>query len=465
MLWKYIEEKMNCHPDSRISEDVVSFTYQEAVDFVKQFAGRLDGTCYAILCRSELFAALAILSCIAAGVTFIPMSYRYGRTHCERILETVHPDFVITDILGQLTVVTLDDGTYQEPPGERPAAILCTSGTTGMPKGVMLSRRNFLTNIADINRYFAIDSADNILIARPVYHCAVLTGELFVSLCRGTNISFYSEGLNPALLLQKIKKENITVLCGTPTMFMALAQFGRRAATGNSLRTIVLSGECLDFVRAKAIEKAFQTAKIYHVYGLTEASPRVAFLPPDLFASRGDWSGYPLHSVQLRVVDRQGKPAAPGETGELCVRGNSVMMGYYNDPGATAAVLRGGWLHTGDMAVMEANGLVKIRGRKDNMIIRGGMNIYPQEIEKNLAQDIRVREVMAYGIPDDFFGEKIGLRIAGDFTNHDQVLRLCQRMLLPYQMPSVVELVDTLPKNGSGKIIRKKTVRRVRDDV
>lgn len=465
MLWKYIEEKMNCHPDSRISEDVVSFTYQEAVDFVKQFAGRLDGTCYAILCRSELFAALAILSCIAAGVTFVPMSYRYGRTHCERILETVRPDFVITDMLGQLTVVTLDDGTYQEPPGERPAAILCTSGTTGMPKGVMLSRRNFLTNIADINRYFAIDSADNILIARPVYHCAVLTGELFVSLCRGTNISFYSEGLNPALLLQKIKKENITVLCGTPTMFMALAQFGRRAATGNSLRTIVLSGECLDFVRAKAIEKAFQTAKIYHVYGLTEASPRVAFLPPDLFASRGDWSGYPLHSVQLRVVDRQGKPAAPGETGELCVRGNSVMMGYYNDPGATAAVLRGGWLHTGDMAVMEANGLVKIRGRKDNMIIRGGMNIYPQEIEKNLAQDIRVREVMAYGIPDAFFGEKIGLRIAGDFTNRDQVLRLCQRMLLPYQMPSVVELVDTLPKNGSGKIIRKKTVRRVRDDV
>ena len=109
---------------------------------------------------------------------------------------------------------------------------------------------------------------------------------------------------------------------------------------------------------------------------------------------------------------------------------------------------------------MEPNGLVKIRGQKDNMIIRGGMNIYPQEIEKNLSQDVRVREVMAYGIPDAFFGEKIGLRIAGDFTNRDQVLRLCQRMLLPYQMPSVVELVDALPKNGSGKVIREKTVRR-----
>lgn len=464
MLWKYIEEKMNCHPDSRISEDAVSFTYQEAVDFAKQFADRLDGICYAILSRSELFAALAILSCIAAGVTFVPISYRYGRKHCERILETVHPDFVITDILGELSVSALDDGTYQEPQGERPAAILCTSGTTGTPKGVMLSRRNLLTNIADIHRYFAIDSADTILIARPVYHCAVLTGEFFISLCRGVNISFYSEGLNPALLLQKIKKENITVLCGTPTMFMALTQFGRRAAACSTLRTIVLSGECLDTVRAKAIEKAFPGAKIYHVYGLTEASPRVAYLPPDLFAVRGDWAGYPLHSVELRVVDRRGNPAAPGETGELCVRGNSVMMGYYNDPAATAAVLRGGWLHTGDMAVMEPNGLVKIRGRKDNMIIRGGMNIYPQEIEKNLSQDIRVREVMAYGIPDAFSGEKIGLRIAGDFTSRDQVLRLCQRMLLPYQMPSVVELVDALPKNGSGKIVRVKTIRRGRDN-
>jgi len=98
------------------------------------------------------------------------------------------------------------------------------------------------------------------------------------------------------------------------------------------------------------------------------------------------------------------------------------------------------------------------------MIIRGGMNIYPQEIEKNLSQDIRVREVMAYGIPDTFSGEKIGLRIAGDFANRDQVLRLCQRMLLPYQMPSVVELVDALPKNGSGKIIRAKTIKRGRDN-
>lgn len=465
MLWNYIEEKMSCYPKSTISEDAASFTYQETVDFAKRFASRLDGSCYAILCRSELFAALAILSCIAAGVTFVPLSYRYGRKHCERILETVHPDFAITDILGELNVVALDGGTYEEPQGERPAAILCTSGTTGSPKGVMLSRRNLLTNVADISRYFAISSADKILIARPVYHCAVLTGEFLISLCCGTDISFFSGGLSPAVILQRIKKEKITVLCGTPTMFTALARFGQRAAAGSSLRTIVLSGECLDIPRARAIEKAFPAAKIYHVYGLTEASPRVTFLPPDLFAVCSDWVGYPLHSVQLRIIDRRGNPAKSDETGELCVRGNSVMMGYYNDPAATAAVLQGGWLRTGDMAVMEQKGLVKIRGRRDNMIIRGGMNIYPQEIEKNLAQDSRVREVMAYGIPDAFSGEKIGLRIAGDFANRDQVLRLCRRMLLPYQMPSVVDLVDTLPKNGSGKIIRERTVRRSKNNV
>lgn len=140
------------------------------------------------------------------------------------------------------------------------------------------------------------------------------------------------------------------------------------------------------------------------------------------------------------------------------------MMGYYNDPTATVAVLRGGWLYTGDMAEISREGLVKIRGRKDNMIIRGGMNIYPQEIEKCLSMDSRVREVMAYGISDPLFGEKIGLRIAGDFAGRDEVLRMCRRMLLPYQVPAVVELMDELPKNGAGKIVREKGRRRVEEN-
>ena len=464
MLWKYIEEKMLQHPSSNLMEEGVSMTYEEAVIFAKAFAQSLDGSCYAILCRSELFSALAVLSCIAAGVPFVPMSYRYGRKHCEKIFNTIHPEYAITDVLGELQVVELEEGAYRKPEGEQPAAILCTSGTTGAPKGVMLSERNLLTNLMDIRRYFAVGPMDKILIARPLYHCAVLTGEFFISLCRGVNICFFNGGLDPAGILQVLKKEGITVLCGTPTMLSALARFGRRATAASAVRTIAVSGECLDTARARFIENAFPAAKIYHVYGLTEASPRVTCLPAEQFAADGTCVGYPLHSVRLRVVDRRGKPVFPGEAGELCVQSESVMLGYYDDPAGTAAVLRGGWLHTGDMAVMRRDGLVKIQGRKDNMIIRGGMNIYPQEIEKILAMDPRVFEVLAYGIPDALSGEKIGLRIVGAFTNRDEVLRMCRRLLLPYQMPAVVEIVDSLPKNGSGKIIRPKRKRQVEED-
>ncbi|MBS5724703.1 MAG: acyl--CoA ligase [Clostridiales bacterium] len=464
MLWEYIEEKMLRHPDSTLKEGDACITYKGAVAFAKEFAKRLEASCYGILCRSELSGALAILSCIAAGATFLPLSYRYGRKHCENIFQTVHPEYMITDIIGELRPVKLDDGTYREPVGERPAAILCTSGTTGKPKGIMLSEKNLCTNLSDIRRYFAIGPADKILISRSLYHCAVLTGELLTSLCQGTHVHFFSESFRPGEILRKINAEEITVLCGTPTMLTALARFERRAVSEDMLRTIAISGECLDAARARTIRDAFPAAKIYHVYGLTEASPRVTFLPPEQFAVQGTCVGYPLHSLQLRVVNQRGKAVCVGETGELCVRGDSVMMGYYNDPAATAAVLRGGWLHTGDMAVMSREGLVKIRGRKDNMIIRGGMNIYPQEIEKSLSMDTRVREVMAYGISDPLFGEKIGLRIAGNFAGRGEVLRMCRRMLLPYQMPAVVELMDELPKNGAGKIIRKKGGRRAEEN-
>ena len=464
MLWEYIEEKMLRYPDSTLAEEDVFITYEGAIAFAKEFAKRLGASCYGILCRSELFGALAILSCIAAGATFLPLSYRYGRKHCENIFQTVHPEYVITDIMGELSVVELDGGTYREPVGERPAAILCTSGTTGKPKGVMLSEKNLCTNISDIRRYFAIGPADKILIPRSLYHCAVLTGEFLTSLCQGTHICFFSDSFNTSEILRRIRKNEITVLCGTPTMLISLAYFGRRAVAGSTLRTIAVSGECLDTVRAQTIESAFPAAKIYHVYGLTEASPRVTFLPPEQFAAQGTYVGYPLHSLQLRVVNRRGKAICPGEAGELCVRGDSVMMGYYFDPAATAAVLRGGWLYTGDMAEISREGLVKILGRRDNMIIRGGMNIYPQEIEKCLSMDSRVREVMAYGISDPLFGEKIGLRIAGDFAGRDEVLRMCRRMLLPYQVPAVVELMDELPKNGAGKIVREKGGRRAEEN-
>lgn len=445
MLWEFIKHNMLSHPGSEIAEETAAMTYEEAVVFAENFSKKLQGPCYAVLCQSELMASLALLSCFAAGVTAVPLSYRYGEQHLRRILETIHPPFVITDMGGTLTVVDVDTGEYGKDlmPTPTPAVILCTSGTTGKPKGVMLSEKNILTNLRDIQSYFSVEKKDKILIARPLYHCAVLTGEWLLALSKGMDIRFYSRPCNPAELLATIRAHDITAMGGTPTLLQLLARFGEREAEPFPLQHVVVSGEPLGRQAGTRIRKGFPNATIYHVYGLTEASPRVAYLPPELFDTQSDWVGKPLPSVQVAILD-----------GELCVKGDNVMLGYYNDRALTQKVLRDGWLHTGDMAVMNEEGLIQIKGRKDNMIIRAGMNLYPQELENALLADERVEEVLVYGIQDELWGQRIGLQVKGKFHSQAAVCRLCAKVLPPYAQPSKVELVDSLPKNGSGKLIR-----------
>lgn len=445
MLWEVMKRSMLSHPGSHITEDNATMTYEEALIFAEAFASKLKGPCYAVLCQSELMASLALLSCFAAGVTAVPLSHRYGEQHLRRILETIHPPFVITDMGGTLTVVDVDTGEYGKDfmPDPAPAVILCTSGTTGKPKGVMLSEKNILTNLRDIQSYFSVEKKDKILIARPLYHCAVLTGEWLLALSKGMEIRFYSRPCNPAELLATLRAHDITVLGGTPTLLQLLARFGERDDTPLPLRHVVVSGEPLGKYAGARIRKGFPGVNIYHVYGLTEASPRVTYLPPELFDTHSEWVGKPLPSVQVAIID-----------GELCVKGDNVMLGYYNQSDLTKLVLRDGWLHTGDMAVMDENGLIQIKGRKDNMIIRAGMNLYPQELENVLLADERVEEVLVYGIKDELWGQRIGLLMKGKFASHAEVCKLCAKVLPPYAQPSKVELVESLPKNGSGKIIR-----------
>jgi long-chain acyl-CoA synthetase len=152
-------------------------------------------------------------------------------------------------------------------------------------------------------------------------------------------------------------------------------------------------------------------------------------------------------------VDEEGQNVRNGEAGELLVKGPNIMMGYYKDQAATDKALIDGWLHTGDLAYMK-EGLLYIKGRKDDLIIYAGMNIYPAEIENALREDLHVQEVLAYGIPDKLCGQTVGLKIVGDFSTKSEIVDLCNRMLPPYARPKVIEWVDSLPKNGSGKILR-----------
>lgn len=452
-LWSFIKKRMLLHFSQEICENEAKLSYEETVAWAETFAKKLRGIhCCAILCSSEMAASMALLSCFAAEVTAVPLSMRYGQAHCDKILDTISPDAIIMDTSNELMVYRIKDSHYKTP-SDHPALIMCTSGTTGKPKGAMLSEKNIKTNIRDIADYFAINENDTILIARPLYHCAVLTGEFLTALIKGAKIRFSSEAFNPTGILNMIEQYKITTFCGTPTLLSMISTFKRNRKL-ETLKYICISGECMSSEVGIKIREAFASANIYHIYGLTEACPRVSYLPPKYFVKYPDCVGVPLKSVSIKLLNRSGNQCDKNEEGILWVKGNNIMLGYYEDSEKTSEAIKDGWLCTGDIAIINSAGFLKIKGRSDDLIIKAGMNIYPAEIEGILKESPLVKEVLVYGIPSNS-GTKIGLKIVGAFASTEEVRKLCVELLPPFQVPTVIQLLEELPKSGSGKIIRR----------
>lgn len=454
ILWNSLRERMMRNLSQTVCESDAQITFEELIVFAEHFASQIrDESCCAIYCHSEMATAISILACLAAEVTAVPLSPRYGENHTKRILKHISPTSLITDLGGELGIYSISDSEYVVPE-KHPAFIMCTSGTTGNPKGVMLGEKGILTNIRDISGYMKISHNDSILIARPLYHSAVLTGEFLTSLYNGVKIVFHSGSFNPPIISELIKRHHISIFCGTPTLISVFARLSENS-TKEYLKHIVISGECMSEDTGHKIVRAFPKSMIYYVYGLTEASPRVCYLPPEHFDSSPDCVGVPLATVSIKIIDSSGKKVKNNTPGILWVKGPNIMLGYYNDHELTKAVKQNDWLCTGDIAVRNKKGWLKILGRNDDMIIRAGMNIYPQEIENELMKDNRVREAAAYGYSTDAVDKRIGLMISGDFADIKEVKQLCIDTLPVYQIPTKIELLDELPKNESGKIIRR----------
>lgn len=452
-LWKKIRAHMECYPQQTLRESNAVITYEQLIIFAETFSKKLQNEkCCAIYCNSELAASMALLACFAADVTAVPLSLRYGEKHCMKIIETVSPTCIITDYDGELKVNYIKDSKFAVPK-RFPSLIMFTSGTTGTPKGAMLSAQNIWTNVKDISLYFKIDKSDTILISRPLYHCAVLTGEFLTSLYNGLNIVFCSEAFNAKTIINIFKKNKITTFCSTPTLLSMLSNFIRDTSE-LYLKNIVISGECLSKETGIKLKNKFDAAKIYHVYGLTEASPRVSYLPPNEFKAHPESVGIPLKSVEFKILNEQGEQVERGLPGVLWIKGKNVMMGYYNNPEITNKVLQNEWLCTGDIAYLNA-GLLYIKCRNDDLIIRAGMNIYPQEIENELKKDDRVDEVLVYGCKNERYGVQICLEVAGNFNNETEVRKLCNNCLPAFQIPEIIKLVTNIEKNGTGKVVRK----------
>ncbi len=438
MLYDFLKEHMLRYPNQIIANDTESMTYMELIAYAETLGKTLTKEKYGLLFDTDLDTAKALLACLYAGKTAVLLSKRYGEAHMQRIIETVKLSYLITEN----GVEQIADEQEECEDLSDVALVMCTSGTTGKPKGAMITHDNLITNITDISKYFGISNADHLLIARPLYHCAVLTGEFLISLCKGLRITFFAEGFAPAGILKRSKEQHVTVLCGTPTLLYHLSAMNLRFKKPLALKSIAVSGECITSTAAQMMRRAFPSTDIYNVYGLTEASPRVSYLSPKEFDSNPTSVGIPLSSLQARIVNN-----------ELLISGNSVMKGYYNNAEATAHAKQDGWLHTGDIAEMDKQGRIYIKCRKDNMIIRAGMNIYPQEIENALKEDKNISDVLAFGVKNDAVSERIHIKVVTSLSK-EEIYQVCRQRLLSYELPDVIEIVDEIPKNASGKVIR-----------
>ena len=341
-----------------------------------------------------------------------------------------------------------------------PINIQYTSGTTGFPKGATLSHHNILNNGYFVARGQGWSEADRVCVPVPFYHCfGMVVGNLGAT-THGACVVIPGRGFEPVATLAAVERERCTVLYGVPTMYIAeLSDPAFGSFDLSSLRTGVMAGSPCPIEVMKQVISDMRMAEIIIGYGMTETSP-VATLTrrEDDLDRRVSTVGTPIPHVEVKIVDPPtGQTVARGEPGEFCTRGYSVMLGYWRMPERTAeAIDDAGWMHTGDLAVMDAAGYVNIVGRIKDLVIRGGENIYPREIEEFLHTHPDVLDAQVIGVPDARYGEEVmawvTLRAGAEPLTAESMRAYCTGKLAGYKIPRYVKVVDAFPMTVTGKI-------------
>jgi len=333
-----------------------------------------------------------------------------------------------------------------------------TSGTTGFPKGVMLTHYNIVNNGFNIGECMKFTEKDRLCIPVPFFHCFGCVLGVMACVTHGTTM-IPVEIFDPLKVLQTIEKEKCTAVHGVPTMFIAELEHAEfKNFDLSTLRTGIMAGSNCPIEVMKKVNSDMHASEITIAYGQTESSPVITQTrTDDALELRVATVGRSLPDVEVKIVDIEtGATLPPGKQGELCTRGYLVMKGYYKMPDETArAIDCDGWLHTGDLAIMDENGYCKITGRIKNMIIRGGENIYPREIEEFLYTNPKVSDIQVYGVPDKKYGEQVMAAIIlkkGMEMTEEDVRDFCRDKIANYKIPKYVTFVDGYPMTASGKI-------------
>ena len=333
-----------------------------------------------------------------------------------------------------------------------------TSGTTGHPKGATLSHHNILNNGYFVGEGLKLTPADRLCIPVPLYHCFGMVMGNLGCLTHGSTMVYPSEAFDPLATLQAVAEERCTALYGVPTMFIAQLDHPQFESFDlKSLRTGIMAGSPCPIEVMKRVQSRMNMHEVTIAYGMTETSPvSTQCATDDPVERRVSTVGQVLPHIEIKIVDPDGKVVPRGETGEFCTRGYSVMKGYWNDAEKTAeAVDAAGWMRTGDLATMDEQGYVNIVGRLKDMVIRGGENVYPREIEEFLYSHPKVQDVQVIGVPDPRYGEEVCAWIKlrdGQTATAEEIREFCKGQIAHYKIPRYVEFVDAFPMTITGKI-------------
>lgn len=469
-----------------------TITYGELQALAERFAGGLVSlginrhARVAILLPNCPPFAVAYLGAGCAGVSVVPMNVLYRPDEARFILEDSEAEVLVTEepfrplveaVRPQLpnlkhVVMVAEDGildgetdfrdlcasTEKGTPATNDdvAVILYTSGTTGRPKGAMLTHRNLLANAASCAEVLPVGPDDCFLSALPLFHSFAAMVFMVLPIMVGARIQMM-ERFMPSHTLTLLEQSGATLFGGVPSMFSLMLQ----AASENrpdlsALKICVSGGAPLPPEIWQAFEEAFDV-KMIEGYGLTEASPVVTVNPPYGVRKYGS-IGPPIPGVKVKLVDEHGQEVPSGEVGELIVSGDNIMKGYLHKPEETEQVLRDGWLYTGDLARMDEDGYLYIAGRKKELIIVGGLNVYPGEVERVLSEHPSVSEAAAFGVPDQSRGEAVWAAVVlhpETEAAEKELQALCREKLASHKVPRGIEIRGELPKNALGKVMRR----------
>ncbi|HEY6878259.1 MAG TPA: AMP-binding protein [Polyangiales bacterium] len=424
--------------------------------------GLLAGDRVALSLPNGLAFLAAYFGAAYAGITVVPippmsslpeLRARFAQARCAALIaDRTLPECRAIDAAA-LLAHEAPDAPPRELAPDAVAMLLYTSGTTGVAKGAMITHASLVAHTAAlVHHVLRLSERDRVLATLPLTHSYGIRMTLLAPFYAGAT-SVLTERFALARALQLLEAERITWFPGVPTMFHAIAH--GPAQPSAMLRWCLSAGAPLPReVRLRAEAKL--GVPVRQGFGLTEATFSTVALPDD--AGGEDTVGRPVFGVELRIVDATGKPCPPDTPGEVCVRGQNVMAGYLDEPEATGAVLRDGWLHSGDIGQLDDQGRLTIVDRIKDLIIRGGFNVYPAEVEAVLVAHPSVREAAVVGVPDERYGEDVLAVLvlhAGDTLSPEALSAFCREQLSRVKVPRLVAFVDALPTGPSGKVQRR----------